>query len=331
MEMRRLGTELRVPALGLGCAAMSGTYGPADDAESIATIRAAIDAGMTLLDTADFYGMGHNEMLIGRALGPGDRDRAVLSVKFGGLRGPDGDFRGIDARPVAARNFLAYSLRRLGTDYVDIYRPARLDPAVPIEDTIGAIAELVTAGHVRGIGLSEVGPETIRRAHAVHPITDLQIEYSLFSRGIEDGILATCRELGIGITAYGVLAQGLLTGAWQPTAGGAGGRAHLPRFGDGNVEANLALVAELQKIAAGLGVTIAQLAIAWVLAQGREHGDIVALVGARRPQRIAEALPAAGLELTGQDLATIERVIPRGAAAGDRYAPALLAMLDSER
>jgi aryl-alcohol dehydrogenase-like predicted oxidoreductase len=331
MEMRRLGTELRVPALGLGCAVMSGTYGPADDAESIATIRAAIDAGMTLLDTADFYGMGHNEMLIGRALDPGDRDKTVLSVKFGGLRGPDGAFGGIDARPVAARNFLAYSLRRLGTDYVDIYRPARLDPAVPIEDTIGAIAELVTAGHVRGIGLSEVGSETIRRAHAVHPITDLQIEYSLFSRGIEDGIIATCRELGIGITAYGVLAQGLLTGAWQPTAGGADGRAHLPRFGDGNVEANLALVAELQKIAAGLGVTMAQLAIAWVLAQGHEHGDIVALVGARRPQRIAEALSAASPELTGQDLAAIERVVPRGAAAGDRYAPALLALLDSER
>lgn len=330
MEMRRLGAELQVPALGLGCAAMSGTYGPADDAESIATIRAAIDAGMTLLDTADFYGMGHNEMLIGRALGPGARDKAVLSVKFGGLRGPDGDFGGIDARPVAARNFLAYSLRRLGTDHVDIYRPARLDPAVPVEDTIGAIAELVAAGYVRGIGLSEVGPETIRRAHAVHPITDLQIEYSLFSRGIEDGILATCRELGIGVTAYGVLAQGLLTGAWQP-AGGAGGRAHLPRFGDGNVEANLALVAELQKIAAGLGVTVAQLAIAWVLARGREHGDIVALVGARRPHRIAEALRAAELELTAQDLAAIEAAIPRGAAAGDRYAPALLAMLDSER
>jgi aryl-alcohol dehydrogenase-like predicted oxidoreductase len=333
MEMRTLGmgAGLRVSELGLGCTGMSGTYGPADDAESIATIHAAIDAGITLLDTADFYGMGHNEMLIGRALRAGDREKAVLSVKFGGLRGLDGGFLGIDARPVAVQNFLAYSLRRLGTDYVDIYRPARLDPAVPIEDTIGAIAELVTAGYVRGIGLSEAGAETIRRAHAVHPITDLQVEYSLFSRGIEDGVLATCRELGIGITAYGVLAQGLLSGAWQPGAGGAGGRAHLPRFREGNVEANLALVEELRKIAAARGATVAQVAIAWVLAQGREHGDIVALVGARRPQRIAEALPAAGLELTDDDLAAVGQAVPRAAVAGDRYAPALLALLDSER
>ena len=256
METRTVGAGLRVPALGLGCAGMSGAYGPADEADSIATIHAAIDAGLTLLDTADFYGMGHSEMLIGRALRPGDREKTVLSVKFGGLRGLDGGFRGIDARPVAVQNFLAYSLRRLGTDYVDIYRPARLDPAVPIEDTIGAIAELVQAGYVRGIGLSEVGAQTIRRAHAVHPITDLEIEYSLFSRGIEDDILATCRELGIGITAYGVLAQGLLSGTWQPTAGGAGGRAHLPRFRAGNVEANLALVDGLREIAAARGATV---------------------------------------------------------------------------
>jgi aryl-alcohol dehydrogenase-like predicted oxidoreductase len=331
METRTLGGRLRVPAVGLGCGAMSGTYGPADDTESIATIRAALDAGITLLDTADFYGMGHNEMLIARALRPADREKVVLSVKYGGLRGPDGGFRGVDARPAATANFLAYSLRRLGTDYVDIYRPARLDPAVPVEDTIGAIAELAKAGYVRGIGLSEVGPETIRRAHAVHPITDLQIEYSLFSRGIENGILATCRELGIGVTAYGVLAQGLLSGAWQPPAAGAGTRAHLPRFSAGNVEANLALVAELRKVADVRGVTVAQLALAWVLAQGRARGDLAALVGARRPQRIAEAVAAAQLELTPQDLAAIEHAVPAGAAAGDRYAPALLAMLDSER
>jgi aryl-alcohol dehydrogenase-like predicted oxidoreductase len=330
MEMRTLGPGLQVSALGLGCAGMSGSYGPADDTQSIATIRAAIDAGMTLLDTADFYGMGHNEMLISRALRPGDREKAVLSVKFGGLRGLDGGFRGIDARPVAVQNFLAYSLRRLGTDYIDIYRAARLDPAVPIEDTIGSIAELVQAGYVRGIGLSEVGAETIRRAHAVHPVTDLEIEYSLFSRGIEDGILATCRELGIGITAYGVLAQGLLSGGWQPAAGD-GGRAHLPRFAEGNVEANLALVEELRQIAAARGATVAQLAVAWVLAQGRARGDIVALVGARRPQRIAEALPAAGLKLTDEELTAIEQAVPRTAVAGERYAPALLAMLDSER
>jgi aryl-alcohol dehydrogenase-like predicted oxidoreductase len=331
MDMRTLRSELRVPRLGLGCAGMSGTYGPADDAQSIATIHAAIDAGITLLDTADFYGMGHNEMLIGRALRPGDRENAVLSVKFGGLRGLNGGFLGIDARPAAVQNFLAYSLRRLGTDYVDIYRPARLDPAVPVEDTVGAIAELVQAGYVRAIGLSEVGPDTIRRAHAVHPIADLEIEYSLFSRGIEDGILATCRELGIRVTAYGVLAQGLLSGAWHPASSGAGGRAHLPRFAEGNVAANLSLVEKLREIAAGRGVTVAQLAIAWVLAQGREHGDIVALVGARRPQRIADALPAAGLELTGEELAAIEQAVPAAAVSGDRYAPALLALLDSER
>ena len=330
MEIRTLGPGLRVPALGLGCAGMSGSYGPADDTESIATIRAAIDAGMTLLDTADFYGMGHNEMLISRALRPGDREKTVLSVKFGGLRGMDDGFRGIDARPVAVQNFLAYSLRRLGIDYIDIYRPARLDPAVPIEDTIGAIAELVQAGYVRGIGLSEVSAETIRRAHAVHPVTDLEIEYSLFSRGIEDGILATCRELGIGITAYGVLAQGLLSGGWQP-ANGDGGRTHLPRFAEGNVEANLALAGQLREIAAARGATVAQLAVAWVLAQGRTRGDIVALVGARRPQRIAEAVGAADLKLTDEELAAIERAVPRTAVAGERYAPALLAMLDSER
>ncbi|HTU71983.1 MAG TPA: aldo/keto reductase [Trebonia sp.] len=331
MEMRTLGGGPRVPALGLGCAGMSGTYGPADEADSIATIRAAIDAGITVLDTADFYGMGHNELLIGRALPAVGRAKAILSVKFGGLRGLDGRFLGIDARPAAVQNFLAYSLRRLGTDYVDIYRPARLDPAVPVEDTVGAIAELVRAGHVRGIGLSEVGADTIRRAHAVHPITDVEIEYSLFSRGIEDGILATCRELGIGVTAYGVLAQGLLSGAWPPATGGALTRAHLPRFAEGNVEANLALVEELREIATARGVTVAQLAIAWVLAQGREHGDIVALVGASRPRRIAEAVGAAGLELSGADLAAIEQAVPRAAVAGQRYAPALLALLDSER
>jgi aryl-alcohol dehydrogenase-like predicted oxidoreductase len=331
VETANLGGTLRVPELGLGCGGMSGTYGPADDAESSATIHAALDAGLTLLDTADFYGMGHNELLIGRALRPGDRAKAVLSVKFGGLRGPDGGFRGVDARPVAVPNFLAYSLRRLGTDYIDIYRPARLDPAVPVEDTVGAIAEQVQAGHVRGIGLSEVGPETIRRAHAVHPITDLQIEYSLFSRGIEGGILATCRELGIGITAYGVLAQGLLSGAWPLPAGPDGARAHLPRFGAGNVAANLALVGKLREIAAARGVTVVQLAIAWVLAQGRGHGDIVALVGAKRPGRIAEAAGAADLELSAADLAAIEQAVPRAAVAGERYAPALLALLDSER
>lgn len=318
-----------VSALGLGCMGMSGVYGPADDADGIATIRAAIDAGITLLDTGDFYGMGHNEWLIGRALRSGDREKLVLSVKFGVLRGPGGAMLGIDCRPALLKTFLTYSLQRLRTDHVDIYRPARLDPAVPIEDTVGAIAEMMQAGHVRGIGLSEVGPETIRRAHAVHPITDLQIEYSLFSRGIEREILATCRELGIAITAYGVLSRGLLSGTWVPQTADSRGR--LPRFQPGNVETNLSLVETLGRIADARGATAAQLAIAWVLAQGAERGDIVPLVGAKTQQRLAEALPAADLELTLDDLAAIERAVPASAVAGERSAPAQLAQLDSER
>jgi len=332
METRQLGADgPQVTAFGLGCMGMSGTYSPADDAEGIATVHAAIDAGVTLLDTGDFYGMGHNEWLIRRALRAGDREKVALSVKFGVLRDPDGGMLGVDGRPAAVKTFLTYSLQRLGADHVDIYRPARLDPTVPIEDTIGAIAELVQAGHVRGIGLSEVGSETIRRAHAVHPITDLQIEYSLFSRGIEDGILATCRELGIGITAYGVLARGLLSGNWTAQLGGTGPRARLPRFQQGNVEANLALVEALRTIASARGVTVGQLAIAWVLAQGQQRGDIVALVGARTPQRLAETLPGAELTLTADDLTAIERAVPVTGVAGERYPAPQLAHLDSER
>lgn len=329
--MARLGGGLEVASIGLGCAGMSGAYGPTEDQDAITTIHAAIDAEVALLDTGDHYGSGHNEILIGRALRPGDREKAVLSVKFGALFGPDGTFRGVDARPVAVPSYLAYSLRRLGTDYVDIYRPSRLDPTVPIEETVGAIVELVQAGYVRGIGLSEVGAETIRRAHAVHPITDVQIEYSLFSRGIEAEILPTCRELGIGVTAYGVLAQGLLTGAWAPASSDATTRAHLPRFADGNIGANLALVEKLRDIAAARGTTVAQLAVAWVLAQGRGHDDIVAVVGASRPARIAETVKAIELPLTPDDLAVIEQTIPADAVAGSRYVPGLLALLDSER
>lgn len=310
---------------------MSGTYGPADDAEGIATIRAAIDAGVTLLDTADFYGTGHNEWLFRQALRPGDREKTVLSVKFGGLRDPGGNWVGVDGRPAHVKSALAYSLQRLGTDHVDIYRPARLDPRVPVEETIGAIAEMVEAGYVRSIGLSEVGAETIRRAHAVHPVCDLQIEYSLFSRGVEDGILDTCRELGIGVTAYGVLSHGLLTGSYRPDPGGADPRAHLPRFHGANLGTNLALVEELRKIADARGVTVAQLAIAWVLAQGRERGDVVALVGARKPHRVTDAVVAAGLRLSEADLADIERAVPASAVAGERYAAPQLAQLDSER
>ena len=288
------------------------------------TIRAAVDAGIAVIDTADFYGNGHSEWLIRQALRDGDRERVVISGKFGGLRDPAGRFIGLDARPVHVKSALAYSLQRLGTDYIDVYRPARLDPAVPIEDTVGAIAEMVEAGWVRHIGLSEVGVETLRRACAVHPIVDLQIEYSLFSRGVEKAILGACRELGVGITAYGVLAHGLLTGAYA----GGGEVGHLPWFHGDNLVVNLALVERLRVVAEARGVTVAQLAVAWVLAQG---DDIVALVGASRPERIADAVVAGGLVLSGGELAAIEAAVPAGAVAGTRYAAPLMALLDSER
>ncbi|AUX76510.1 aldo/keto reductase [Sinorhizobium fredii] len=318
-----------VSAIGLGCMGMSGMYGPTDRAESIATIHAALDAGVTLLDTGDFYGMGHNEMLIREALAGRDRDQVQLSVKFGALRDAAGGWSGYDGRPKAVRNFLAYSLQRLGVDYIDIYRPSRLDPEVPIEETIGAIADMVKAGYVRHIGLSEVGAETIRRAAAVHPISDLQIEYSLISRGIEDQILPTCRDLGIGITAYGVLSRGLISGHWRKDAARTGDfRAMSPRFQDGNVDQNLALVEALRRVAAAKGASVAQIAIAWVAAQG---GDIVPLVGARRRDRLSEALGAQSVPLNADDLAAIERAVPRGAAAGARYPEAQLVHMDSER
>jgi aryl-alcohol dehydrogenase-like predicted oxidoreductase len=330
MQQRQLGaTGPRVSALGLGCMGMSGMYGPADRAESIATIHAALEAGINLIDTGDFYGMGHNEMLIGEALRGGKRDRAIVSVKFGALRDPAGGWSGIDTRPAATKNFLAYTLQRLGVEYIDIYRPARLDPAVPIEETIGGIADAVKAGYVRAIGLSEVGVATIRRAAAVHPIADLQIEYSLISRGIEDGILAACRELGIGITAYGVLSRGLISGHWRNTTAAPGDwRIQGPRFQAGNVERNLALVETLRALAASKGISVAQLAIAWVAAQGT---DIVPLVGSRRRAQLTEALGALDVRLTPTDLAAIEQAVPKGAAAGDRYAAAQMAHLDSER
>jgi aryl-alcohol dehydrogenase-like predicted oxidoreductase len=309
---------------------MSGMYGPAERTESIATIHAALDAGVTLLDTGDFYGMGHNEMLIGEALrGASARDKAQVSVKFGALRDPNNGWGGFDARPAAVKNFLAYTLQRLGLDHIDIYRPARLDPGVPVEDTIGAIADMVKAGYVRHIGLSEVGPDTIHRAAATHPICDLQIEYSLISRGIEDAILPTCRELGIGITAYGVLSRGLLSGTWRKDATTPGDfRAHNPRFQGDNVNRNLELVEALRIIANVKGVSVARIAIAWVAAQG---DDIIPLVGSRRRSQLDEAMGALDVELTPADLAAIEQAIPKGAAAGDRYAAAQMAMLDSER
>jgi len=308
--------------LALGCMGMSAMYGDADEAESIATIHAALDHGIRVLDTGDFYGTGRNELLIGKALRD-RRDQAVLSVKFGALRGPDGSFIGYDARPVAVKNALAHSLTRLGVDHVDIYRPARLDPTVPIEDTIGAIAELVKAGYVRHIGLSEVGPDTIRRAHAVHPIVDLQIEYSLISRGPEAKIFPVLQELGIATTAYGVLSRGLLTGS-QPAANDF--RAHLPRFSDEHGVTNQRLADALARLAAARGVRPAQLAIAWVRAR---HPSIVPVIGARTRSQLADSLGALALELTASEVRSIEEAMP--AASGSRYAAPQMAHLDSER
>jgi aryl-alcohol dehydrogenase-like predicted oxidoreductase len=330
MLMRTLGKSgPTVSAIGLGCMGMSDLYGPADDAESAATIRAALDAGVTLLDTGDYYGMGHNELLIREALGQHGRDKAVVSVKFGALRDPAGGWLGFDGRPAAVKTFLAYTLRRLGTDYVDIYRPGRLDSTVPIEETVGAIADLVKAGHVRHVGLSEVGAETLRRAHATHPVSDLQIEYSLLSRGIEKEILPACRELGVGVTAYGVLSRGLLSGHWSKERALTPGdfRKHAPRFSGDNLEKNLALVDALKAIADRRGATAAQVAIAWVLARGP---DVVPLVGARTRKRLNEALGATDVRLTPNDLEDIGRVMPPGAAAGERYPAPVLAHMDSE-
>lgn len=331
MEKRQLGkTGIESAMIGLGCMGMSGMYGPSDRAESIATIHAALDAGIDLLDTGDFYGMGHNEMLIAEAVKGIPRDNYRLSVKFGALRDPAGGWTGFDGRPNAVKNFLAYTLQRLGVDHIDIYRPARLDPSVPIEETVGAIADLVKAGYVRHIGLSEVGADTMRRAAAVHPISDLQIEYSLISRGPEATILPAAQELGIGITAYGVLSRGLISGHWQKASGQNKGdfRAMSPRFQAENVDANLALVEALREIAEEKGVTVAQLAIAWVAAQG---DMIVPVVGARKRDRLQEALGAAEVTLSPQDLARIEQAVPKDAAAGERYDRSQMAMLDSER
>lgn len=332
MKTRTLGQHgPTVSGLGLGCMGMSDLYGPADLTESIATIHAAIEAGVTLLDTGDFYGMGHNELLIRDALGtlpPSRRDAAIVSVKFGAMRDPAGGWHGYDARPSAIRNFLAYSLQRLGLDHVDIYRPARLDPQVPIEETVGAIADLVKAGYVRHVGLSELGADSIRRAASVHPISDLQIEYSLVSRDIEEEILPTCHALGIGVTAYGVLSRGLISGHWQANAATRDFRSMSPRFQAGNIDKNLALVEALRTVAARKGATVAQLAIAWVRAQSSQ---VVPLVGARKRDRLAEALGSLSIELDAEDLAMIETAIPKGSVSGERYPSALISDLDSEK
>ena len=325
-QARQLGSSgPRVFPLGLGCMGMSDLYGPADESESIATLHAALDAGITLLDTGDYYAAGHNELLIGRALRE-RREKAVISVKFGALRGPDGSWLGMDTRPVAVKNFLSYSLKRLGVDYIDIFRPGRLDPNVPIEDTVGAIAELVKAGYVRAVGLSEVGPDTIRRAHAVHPISDLQIEYSLVSRSPEARILPLLAELGIGVTAYGVLSRGLLSGSKPNSARDF--RAHLPRFSGENLQRNERLVETLRQLATEKGATASQLAIAWVLAKGP---SIVPLVGARTRAQLAESLGALQVALSAQDVARIEATLPPTAVAGTRYDAYQMGVLDSER
>jgi aryl-alcohol dehydrogenase-like predicted oxidoreductase len=304
---------------------MSGMYGPADEKESIGTIHAAIDAGVNLFDTGDFYGMGHNELLLGRAL-EGRRDRVLVSVKFGALRAPDGRWLGVDTRPAAVKNALAYTLTRLGVDHVDIYRPSRLDPGVPIEDTVGAIADLVKAGYVRHVGLSEVGAETVRRAATVHPIVDLQIEYSLMSRSPEDKVFPALRELGIGATAYGVLSRGLLGGS-IPSAK-TDFRAHLPRFAGPNLEKNQELVAALRELAREKGATATALAIAWVLSRG---SYIVPIIGARTRAQLTESLAALELDLSAEDLGRIEAAVPHTAVAGTRYDPGQMSMLDSER
>jgi aryl-alcohol dehydrogenase-like predicted oxidoreductase len=331
VSVRQLGTAgPTVSAVGLGCMGMSGMYGAADRGESIATIHGALDAGINLLDTGDFYGMGHNELLIAEATRGRARGEYMLSVKFGAQRGPEGAWLGYDASPPAVKTALAHSLTRLGVEYVDVYRPARLDPKVPIEETVGAIADLVQAGYVRYIGLSEVGAETIRRAVATHPICDVQLEYSLISRGIEAAVLPACREEGIAITAYGVLSRGLISGHFSADRELARNdfRSHAPRFSDANLAQNLALVDELRALAEAKGATVAQIAIAWVMARGE---DIVALIGARTPERLGEALGSLEVELDDGEVGALERAIPPDAAAGDRYPAQAMATLDSER
>jgi aryl-alcohol dehydrogenase-like predicted oxidoreductase len=314
----------------LGCGAIAGDYGAIEGRAALGTIRAALDAGVTLLDVGDFYGMGRGELRIAEALRGSLREQVVISVKYGGLRDPQGRWLGHDLSPRATKAAIGYTLTRLGTDYVDIYRPARIEPGVPVEDTVGAIGELVDAGYVRHVGLSEVGPETIRRAHAVRPIADVQMEYSLLSRGIEDAILPTCRALGISVTAYGVLSRGLLSGSWNLDRlfDRRDNRARAPRFQRENLERNLALVEQLRDVGGAHDASPAQLAVAWVASRGQ---DIVPLVGARRPEQLHEALAALELELGESELAAIERAAPADAVAGERYPQAVLAGLDSER
>lgn len=330
MERRKIGENgASISAIGLGCMGMSDLYGASDRKESIATIHAALEAGITLLDTGDFYGVGHNELLIREALQGYKRDNAFIAVKFGAMRSPDGGWVGVDGRPQAVKNFLSYTLQRLGVDYIDLYQPARVDPTVPIEETIGAIADMVKAGYVKHIGLSEARVETIRRAHAIHPISWLQIEYSLFSRGVEEEIFPALRELGISLCAYGVLSRGLLSGAWskERKTDVRDFRTYAPRFSEQNIDKNLELVAALRIIAEEKHITVAQLAIAWVLYQGK---DVIPLIGARRKLHLQDALTALNLNLNQEDIQRIELAVPKAAVAGTRYREIEMNMLDSE-
>jgi pyridoxine 4-dehydrogenase len=332
METRALGMSGQtLSAIGLGCMGMSDVYGPADRQESIRTIHEALDAGITLLDTGDFYGSGHNELLVAEALHGRKRDEVFVAVKFGAMRTPQRGFGSIDCRPAAVKNFLAYTLQRLGLEYVDLYQPSRVDPNVPIEDTIGAIKEMIEAGYVRHIGLSEAGPDTLRRAHRVHPIAWLQTEYSLMSRGIEAEILRAARELGVTISAYGVLSRGLLSGRWSEERSVASNdpRArNFPRFSGDNLRKNLALVESLRRIAEQIGTSVAQAAIGWILSRG---DDIIPLIGARTRGQLHEALAAVDRHLSADDLARIEEAIPPDATAGERYNAQGMTTLDSER
>lgn len=319
MQHRQLGRQaLRVSALGLGCMGMSEFYGSTDDELSIRTIHRALDLGIDFLDTADMYGMGHNEELVGRAIRD-RRDKVVLATKFGNVRGPDGSFQGVNGSPKYVREACEASLKRLGVDTIDLYYQHRVDPDTPIEDTIGAMADLVKAGKVRFLGLSEAAPQTIRRAHAVHPISALQTEYSLWTRDVEAEILPLCRELGIGFVAYSPLGRGFLTGrirTLQDLEKGDSRRDRFPRFQEENLRHNLEIIQALEAIAAEKGCSLAQLSLAWLLARGQE---IVPIAGTKHPRYIEENIRALSVNLNPADLDRIDRVAPPGAAKGQRY------------